>query len=151
MAVFSSFFYVLILWPFSSSSLSLSHTYSIKFKSGPDPELAKPWSVYHFVVLHYTSSVWAYCHLGRYIHSEKIPYTSLSRSSRLLDLPSTRLDQLLIKFWTLEGAVNAVNGAAITIWCLKSLTNQIVSTMGAAITICRFIANDQSIRLPKIR
>ena len=34
---------------------------------------------------------------------------------------------------------------------LKPLTNQIVSTMGVAITIWRFIANDQSNRLPKFR
>ena len=34
---------------------------------------------------------------------------------------------------TKEGAVTA-KGAAITIWHLKPLTNQIVSTMGTAIT-----------------
>ena len=42
-------------------------------------------------------------------------------------------------------------GAAITVWRLKPLTNELVSTMGAAITICRFIANDQSNRLQKFR
>ena len=69
---------------------------------------------------------------------------------RLIDLPLNRLDELFIKFWTLEGAVT-VQGAAITIWRLKPLINQIVSTMGAAITIWRFIANDQSNRLVKFR
>ena len=44
-----------------------------------------------------------------------------------------------------------VQGAAITIWRLKPLTNQIVSTTGAAVTIWRFIAIDQSNRLPKFR
>ena len=48
----------------------------------------------------------------------------------LLDLPSNRLDELFIKFWTLEDAVTA-KGAAIKIW--------------------RFIANDQSNRLSKFR
>ena len=41
-----------------------------------------------------------------------------------------RLDELFIKFWTLEGAVTE-RGAAITIW--------------------PFIVNDQSNRLPKFR
>ena len=48
---------------------------------------------------------------------------------------------------TKEGAVTA-KGAAITIWHLKPLTNHIVPTMGTAITLWRFIANDQSNRLP---
>ena len=69
---------------------------------------------------------------------------------RLLDLPSNRLEELFIKFWTPEGMVTW-KGAAITIWPLKPLTNEIVSTMGAAITIWRFIDNDQSNRLPKFR
>ena len=43
------------------------------------------------------------------------------------------------------------NSAAITIWRLKPFTNEIVSAMGAAMTIWRFIANDQSNRLPKFR
>ena len=33
-----------------------------------------------------------------------------------------RLDELFIKFWTLDGAETA-KGAAITIWLLKLLTN----------------------------
>ena len=73
-----------------------------------------------------------------------------SRSSRLLDLPSNRRDELFIEILTQEGTVTA-KGAAITIWRFKPLTNQIVSTMGAAIRKWRFIANDQLNRLPKFR
>ena len=53
----------------------------------------------------------------------------MTPSSRLLDLPSNRLNELFIKFWTLEDAIIA-KIAAITIW--------------------RFIANDQSNRIPNI-
>ena len=55
-----------------------------------------------------------------------------------------------LNFCTPEGAVTGKD-AAITLWRLKPLTNQIVSTISAAITIWRFIANDQSNRLPKFR
>ena len=72
---------------------------------------------------------WPYCTIQIYRH--------WSRSSRPLDLPSNRLDELFIKFWTLEGAVTG-KGAAITIWRLKPLTIQILSTMGAVITIHAF-------------
>ena len=77
-----------------------------------------------------------------------VSYFSLDHESRLLDLPSHRLEELFIEFWTLEGTVTT-RGPAITIWRLKPLTNQIISTMGAAITIWLFIANDQSNHLPK--
>ena len=51
--------------------------------------------------------------------------TSIVSIIKLLDLPSNRLDELFIKYWTLEGAVN-VQGAAITIWRFLPMTNQIV-------------------------
>ena len=53
-----------------------------------------------------------------------------SRSSRLLNLPLNRLDELFIKLWMLEGAVTEKE-ASITIW--------------------HFIANDQSNRLTKFQ
>ena len=61
-----------------------------------------------------------------------------------------RLDELFIKFWTLEGAVTD-RAQPLQYGVYSLLTNQIVSTMGAAITIWRFIPNDQSNRLPKFR
>ena len=64
-------------------------------------------------------------------------------SSRLHDTQSNCLDGLFIKFWTLEGAKTGT-GVANTKWPLKPLTNQILLTLGAAITIWRFIANDHS-------
>ena len=74
---------------------------------------------------------------------------SIIKSPRLtIESSWCQVDELFIKFWTLEGTLTA-KGAAITIWRLNQLTNQIVSTMGAAITIWQFIANDQSNRLPK--
>ena len=69
-----------------------------------------------------------------------------SRDS-ILHLPSNRPDELFIKFWKLEGAGTAKG--AITIWRIKPIKNQIVSTMGT--TIWRFMANDQSNRLHKFQ
>ena len=54
--------------------------------------------------------------------------TSLDHQDSRLAI--ARLDELFIKFWTLEGALTE-RGAAIT---KSQLTNQIVSTKGAAIT-----------------